>query len=409
MRSDYNSVDNHDLLDLFSENEKIVPFCPNYGNEKAQVIKLSQSLPAQTVQADFLADLINPKYSFSYLCVSDFNSIAYRAAQEVVSSNNPIYNPLYITSEMQGLGKTHFAQAIALAFKEKAKKENNSNFNVCYVSADSFTQEFVTSIKTNTVENFKYKYRKQIDVLVIDDVDKLSGRYKTQTELIFAYEQLTAANKKIIFTSSQPISKLRGFDSKLLSRFGSGLVVSIFEPRVSEIEKIIVKKAGSINLLLTPEMVRFIAINAKANFVEIEGILVKLLVECSLKNKQLSMELLSDLIAETFVREATKIDLKSIELIVCKNYGLTPEQLKSRSRKQQVAEVRMLVMSLSRKYTKMSHCEIGSYYGKNHNTVIHACDTIESKTSKSPIFKLQLEHVEKQLKDLINQAKDVVI
>jgi chromosomal replication initiator protein len=372
-------------------------------NSPAEVIRLSPSIQPRHIQSDFYTDIVNSKFSFEHLHISDFNSIPFGAAKELITAEKPRFNSLFITSEGPGLGKTHIAQAIAIELQK------NKRLNVCYTTAEAFAQEFSTSIKTGAIENFKYKYRKQIDVLIMDDLDQLKGKPKTQFELLFTYEALLNENKKMIFVCNTSPTRLKGIDPRLLSRFQSALVTQISKPRMSEVCEIISKKTAAFNLMLTPEMTRFIAANIKHSITEIEGVIVKLIAEISIRHKPLSMQLLADVLAESSVRSATKLSLENIAQITCKNFGLTPDQIKSKRKKQQIADVRMLVMYFTRKYTDLTQREIGEYYGKKHNAVIHAYDTIESKLNNIPVFKLQVEHIENELKDLANRAANIMV
>ncbi len=317
---------------------------------------------------------LNPKYVFDTFVVGNSNRFAHAAALAVAEAPAKAYNPLFIYGDV-GLGKTHLMQAIAHFILE-----HNPDSKVVYVSSETFTNELINAIKDDTTVEFREKYR-NIDVLLIDDIQFLAKKERTQEEFFHTFNALHESGRQLIISSDRPPKEIPTLEDRLRSRFEWGLITDIQKPDLETRIAILRKKADIENLEIPNEVIIYIANNIKSNIRELEGALTKIIAYSSVVEKELNLELaheaLKDLLSKN-EESNRKIDVNLIQKIVCEYYNLDIEDMKSKKRTQNIAFPRQIAMYLSRELTDLSLPQIGEEFGgRDHTTVIHAHNKIQ--------------------------------
>lgn len=317
---------------------------------------------------------LNPKYVFDTFVVGNSNRFAHAAALAVAEAPAKAYNPLFIYGDV-GLGKTHLMQAIAHFILE-----HNPDSKVVYVSSETFTNELINAIKDDTTVEFREKYR-NIDVLLIDDIQFLAKKERTQEEFFHTFNALHESGRQLIISSDRPPKEIPTLEDRLRSRFEWGLITDIQKPDLETRIAILRKKADIENLEIPDEVIIYIANNIKSNIRELEGALTKVIAYSSVVEKELNLELaheaLKDLLSKN-EESNRKIDVNLIQKIVCEYYNLDIEDMKSKKRTQNIAFPRQIAMYLSRELTDLSLPQIGEEFGgRDHTTVIHAHNKIQ--------------------------------
>ncbi|MGE5486146.1 MAG: chromosomal replication initiator protein DnaA [Ignavibacteriales bacterium] len=330
------------------------------------------SQPAYTQRDDtYSRPPLNPRYTFDTFVVGPSNRFAHAAALAVGDAPARAYNPLFVYGGV-GLGKTHLMQAIGhhvLRDDPRAK--------VVYVSTETFTNELILSIRDRTTFAFRNKYR-NIDVLLIDDIQFLAGKEGTQEEFFHTFDALHQASKQIVISSDRPAREIATLEERLRTRFEWGLTCDIQPPDLETRVAILRKKAYSENLSVPLDVLQYIATQIETNIRELEGALIRVVAYASLTTKpidlSMAVEVLKDVIPAAKPRQVT-IDL--IQKVVAEHYGLDPEDLKEKRRTRNVAFPRQVAMYLARELTDASLPRVGEIFGgRDHTTVIHACDKI---------------------------------
>ena len=359
------------LDDREDDLEKSVPQIEN------PIIKKEYSEPA----CQFSSNL-NPRYLFENFIQGEGNQLA-RAAAVAISENpgKTSFNPLFIYGRV-GLGKTHLMQAIGnrITFKYPSKK-------VIYLSSDIFTVEFVESIQSNTVNKFSNFY-KGMDVLIIDDIQFLIGKEKTQDLFFHIFNTLHQSGKQIILSSDKPPKDLKGLSERLISRFQWGLSADMQPPDLETRIAILKNKSSSYGITLANEILEFIAHNITSNIRELEGCLIKLLASSSLNSKEIDFDLVKKTVKEISTGRQANISIDYITKVVCEFFTVEENKVREKNRKKEVVHARQIAMYLSKKLTKASLKTIGLHFGgRDHSTVIHAFNTVENGISNDIKFK----------------------
>lgn len=333
--------------------------------------------------------LLNPKYIFDTFVIGAGNRFAHAASLAVAEAPAKAYNPLFIYGGV-GLGKTHLMQAIGHYVIQHYKKAK-----VLYISSEKFTNEFINSIRDNKTVEFRNKYR-NIDVLLIDDIQFLAGKEQTQEEFFHTFNALHEANKQIIISSDRPPKEIPTLEDRLRSRFEWGLITDIQPPDLETRIAILRKKAKAENLDIPNQVMSYIASQINTNIRELEGALIRVVAYSSLINKDmnanLAAEALKDIITSSKPRAVT---INDIQRVVADNYNLKVDDLKAKKRTKSVAFPRQIAMHIVRELTDYSLPKIGEEFGgRDHSTVIHACD----KISKQLKIDSDLEHAIKNIK-----------
>jgi chromosomal replication initiator protein len=362
-------------------------------SEEAVTVEKSESDSKNNVQAtDEMIATLNPKYTFDSFVIGNSNRFAHAASLAVAESPAKAYNPLFIYGGV-GLGKTHLMHAIGhfiLLANPRAK--------VVYVSSEKFTNELINSIKDDTNVEFRNKYR-NVDVLLIDDIQFIAGKERTQEEFFHTFNALHEANKQIILSSDRPPKEIPTLEDRLRSRFEWGLIADIQPPDFETRIAILKKKADVEKLDIPNEVMVYIASQIKSNIRELEGALIRIIAYSSLTNREISVDLASEALKDIISNKKTRqINIPYIQETVAAYYNLRVEDLKSQRRTRNVAFPRQIAMYLSRKLTDMSLPKIGEEFGgRDHTTVIHAYEKISDCLQKDESLQSTVNDLSKKI------------
>lgn len=314
---------------------------------------------------------LNPRYVFDSFVVGNSNRMAHAAALAVAEAPARAYNPLFLYGGV-GLGKTHLMHSIAHYILDQ-----NPNAKVIYASSEKFTNELINSIRDDKNESFRNKYR-NIDVLLIDDIQFITGKERTQEEFFHTFNALYEANKQIIICSDRPPKEIQTLEERLRSRFEWGLIADIQSPDLETRIAILRKKAEIENLSVPEDVLLFIAKTVISNIRELEGALNRILAFSSLTNKPITVELANEALKDLISKDKPKIITAEYILDIVANYfHLKPEELISAKRTRNIAYPRQIAMYLCRKLTDLSLPKIGEKFGgRDHTTIIHGFDKI---------------------------------
>lgn len=337
-------------------------------------------------------NFLNSRYTFENFIKGEGNQLASAAAGAI--ADNPggtSFNPFFVYGGV-GLGKTHLIQAIgnkiARNFPEK---------KVIYLSADSFTVEFVESIQSNRVNEFSSFYR-SMDVLIIDDIQFLIGKEKTQDLFFHIFNTLHQSKKQIILSSDKPPKELKGLDERLISRFQWGLTADIQPPELEMRIAILKRKADDYGMTAPQDIIEYIASNITSNIRELEGCLIKLLANASLNSKEITLELAKKTVREIATDRKVNITIEGITKAVCDYLGVAENKIRDKTRKKEIVLARQIAMYFSKELTKSSLKTIGLHFGgRDHSTVIHACSAIEEAKLKDKSLNEILSNIKNQI------------
>ncbi len=322
---------------------------------------------------DFFESNIITKYTFDNFIKGESNQLA-RAAAYAIGENpgGTSFNPLFIYGGV-GLGKTHLIHAIG-----NAVVANNRNKKVHYISADRFTLDFVQSIQFNKKQEFTNRFKK-LDVLIIDDIQGLSGKERTLDEFFFIFNTLHQAGKQIVLTSDRPPNELTGISDRLISRFNWGLTTDIQPPDFETRLAILNKKADSYNIRLTGDMLDYVATHITSNIRELEGVLLKLLAKVSFGPGDINFDMVKKVVREISTTKKVNIGIDVITKVVCEYLKVDEKKIRDKTRKKEIAEARQIAMYLSKMMTNSTLKMIGLHFGgRDHSTVIHAVTEVEN-------------------------------
>lgn len=336
---------------------------------------------------------LNPKYTFDTFVIGNSNSFAHAACVAVAEAPAKSYNPLFLYGGV-GLGKTHLMQAIGHHILD-----NDSTQRVVYVSSEKFTNELVNSIKDDKNEEFRNKYR-NIDVLLIDDVQFIAGKERTQEEFFHTFNTLHEANKQIIISSDRPPKDIPTLEERLRSRFEMGLITDIQPPDFETRIAILRKKAQMDNVSVPDEVTEYIAKNVKSNIRELEGALTRVMAFSSLTKKEISLEVATEALKDILSSYTSEeINVVRIKEKVSEVFNIKMEDFNSKKRTRAIAYPRQIAMYLSRELTDLSLPKIGEEFGgRDHTTVIHACDKISKDIQENIDIRMKIEKITNDLK-----------
>jgi chromosomal replication initiator protein len=328
--------------------------------------------------------------TFDHFVVGASNDFAYKAALDLASDGDRYRNTLFLLSPT-GLGKSHLSQAAGNHILTQ-----NSRVRVCYVTAEDFTNAMVYALRHGTIEQFKEKYRRQCDVLLLEDVQFLSGKEKTQHELGYTLDALLGAEKKLIFTSTHLPDQIPKMDGKLVSRLSSGIISTIekpdFETRVR-----IAKKKGELRSIDIPgDVAEYLAGELTDNIRQLESGVIGIGAKASLLRLPINIKLAEEVV-RNIASQSKKITVRSIQKLVCKHYKLTTEELLSRSRKRSIVQPRQIAMYLARRYTDKSLQTIGRSFNRYHATTLHAVGAVERHIKEKGAVQKQVEFLSGKL------------
>lgn len=333
---------------------------------------------------------LRQKYVFETFVAGKCNALAYNAAKAVAETpGSSRYNPLFLYGGV-GLGKTHLVHSIGNHILDISPE-----LNVMYVSSETFTNEFITAILEQTGPQFKAKYR-NVDVLLIDDVQFLEGKVETQEEMFHTFNDLYSANKQIVLTSDLPPKELTGLEARLTSRFAAGLIADINIPDYETRAAILEKKLQHEQLEIPQSVKEFIVRNIVSNIRDLEGALNKIMAYANLNNTPLSLELAQQALKDQLVNASKPyVTMEYIQQVVASHFRLTTEDLNSHKRTQTIVFPRQIAMYLCRKIMDKSLPDVGKFFGgRDHSTVIHSCNKIANEIEMDEKLRILVEDLE---------------
>ncbi|MCS6886287.1 MAG: chromosomal replication initiator protein DnaA [Acidobacteriota bacterium] len=367
-------------------------------NKRLHIMIEGQELPLQTEESVDLLDYdgedaasrlleldpteapLNPKYLFETFVVGSSNQFAHAAAQAVADAPAKTYNPLYIYGGV-GLGKTHLMHAIGHFIRER-----NKTVKLVYLSSEKFMNELINAIRYDKTLTFREKYR-SIDVLLIDDIQFIAGKERTQEEFFHTFNALYDAQKQIVISSDCPPKEIPTLEERLHSRFEWGLIADIQPPDLETKVAILRRKAEMDNINLSDEVALFIASKIKSNIRELEGSLVRLVAYSSLKKHPIDLNLAREVLRNILEEDNSHTTIEEIQKVVAAHYGLKVSDLKAKNNSRNIAVPRQIAMYLCKILTKASLPEIGREFGgKHHTTVLHSINKIAAMCESDKNF-----------------------
>lgn len=335
---------------------------------------------------------LNAQYTFDSFIEGDCNRLA-RAAGFAVANKPGVtaYNPLFIYSGV-GLGKTHLLQAIGNAIKE-----NSPRRAVLYISSERFINQFVEAVRKGTVNDFMNFYQ-MIDVLLVDDIQFLAGKDKTQENFFHVFNHLRQSGKQIVLASDRSPNEMEGMEERLLSRFKWGLNAHMQTPSYETRKEILKSKMRQNGIEFSEDVVDFIAHNITTNVRELEGALIKLLAQSSLNRRDVDLQLARSMLQNFVDNVSREITVEAIQRIVGEHFAIDVSQLKAKTRKRQIVQARQIAMYFSKEMTRHSLKSIGLHFGgRDHSTVIHAITTVNDLMTTDKSFKQSVNEIRKRI------------
>ena len=386
------------LAGIMSKNIKLIIETMDNGSSGSEAAEEMPAVPAKREQQQLFNENtsvqqpdesnLNPKYVFETFVIGNSNRFAHAAAQAVANDPAHAYNPLFLYGGV-GLGKTHLMHAIGNRIKQ-----NNTSMKVLYTSSEKFTNEIINSIQNKTTEAFRQKYR-NIDCLIIDDIQFLKGKEQTQVEFFHTFNALKDADKQIIISSDRPPREIETLEDRLRSRFDQGLTADIQTPDLETRMAILRTKAASDNIVLPTEVITLLATNIATNIREIEGAYNKIVAYTSLMHMPITVEtaqkVLSDMGNDIKTRTIT---YEGIIKVVADHYNVKQDELFNKKRTQNIAFPRQVAMYLCRELADLSYPRIGELFGgRDHTTVIHAYEKISNFKNSNLAFQNELQEI----------------
>ncbi len=343
-------------------------------------------------QTEKLVSQLNPRYVFDSFVIGNSNRFAHAASLAVAEAPARAYNPLFIYGGV-GLGKTHLMHAIGHYIINQ-----NPSLKVLYVSSERFTNELINAIKDDKNELFRARYR-NIDILLIDDIQFIGGKERTQEEFFHTFNALYEANKQIIMSSDRPPRDMTTLEERLRSRFEWGLTADIQSPDLETRIAILQKKAQLEKMVIPNDVMVFIADNIASNIRELEGALNKVIAFSSLTGKDITLDSATEALSEMLAAHSNKvIDCSSIMDAVARFFDVKMADFKSKSRSRDVTYPRQIAMYLCRDMTDLSLPKIGAVFGgRDHTTVMHACDKINEERQNNPDTRRAVEELKRNI------------
>jgi chromosomal replication initiator protein len=350
-----------------------------------------EGIPSSQARLDFdsVSHQLNPRYTFETFIVGGSNQFAHAAAQAVAEQPSKSYNPLFLYGGV-GLGKTHLMQAIGHSLKKR-----NPALRLTYVSAEKFTNEVIASLRFDRMSSFRDRFR-TMDVLMVDDIQFIATRERTQEEFFHTFNALYDQQKQIVISSDCPPKEISAIEERLRSRFEWGLIADIQPPDLETKIAILQKKAENERVRLADDVAEYIARSIKSNIRELEGALIRLVAFSSLTGAEVNLATAQQVLKNIIEIQEKKVTIEQIQKRVGEHFGLRAQDLKVRSNSKVIAFPRQVAMFLVKQLTSASLPEIGRQFGgKHHTTVLHSINKIET-----------LRRVDKDLNKTINRLLD---
>jgi chromosomal replication initiator protein len=358
-------------------------------------------LPEKALQAEATAaaSQLSGRYTFSNFVIGKSNELAAAAAHAVADAPGKVYNPLFIYGQT-GLGKTHLMQAIAHRILQTSPR-----IRLAFIGTEQFTNELVSSIQGRTTQEFRRRYR-EIDLLLVDDIHFLKSKEATQEEFFHTFNALYEAGRQIVLTSDRPPSDISGLETRLVSRFQWGMVADIEQPDLEHRTAILKNKAilDHLELTIPDDVIGFIAENVRSSVRELEGSIIRLLAYASLKHRNVTIELAREALRDKLKTndqagpERADLSMPSIQIAVAKEWGVTPEGLRSKVRTKNLTVPRQVSMFLIRELLGLQLVEIGNAFGgRDHSTVIHSLDRVQQQLANDTTFRSRVQRLRHHL------------
>ena len=347
---------------------------------------------------------LSDRYTFDYFVIGKSNELAAAAAHAVAQAPGKVYNPLFIYGDT-GLGKTHLMQAIAHEILVRRPETR-----ITFIGTEQFTNELVAAIQNRTTADFRRRFR-ETDLLLVDDVHFLKGKEAMQEEFFHTFNALYEGGRQIVLTSDRPPSEIPGLEARLVSRFQWGMVADIEMPDLEHRIAILRQKAQLDHLELTipEEVIRFIAENVRSSVRELEGSIIKLLAYASLKHREITVEVARDALrdklrpADGAAAAGPALNTFAIQQAVAREWGVTTEGLRSKTRTKNLTVPRQIAMHFMRDLLGMQLVEIGAAFGgRDHSTVIHSLERVAAMMKEDPAFAQRIGRVQSALESLRN-------
>jgi chromosomal replication initiator protein len=335
---------------------------------------------------------LNPSYTFDRFIEGDCNRLARSASWAIAKQPGATsFNPFLVYGGV-GLGKTHLVQAIGNYARSQGFVDT-----CLYVSSERFTSEFVHAIQHNRVAEFSMFYR-QIDLLIVDDVQFFSGKEKTQEEFFHIFNTLHQSGKQIVLCSDRPPRDIQGIEERLLSRFQWGLSADVQPPELETRIAILQRKAEDDGIEIDQDVIEFIGHNVKSNIRELEGALIRLLAHSTLHRREIDLVLAKEVLRDLIKETRANLTIDDIQRIVCEYFKISPDLVRAKTRKREVVQARQAAMYFCKQLTQHSLKTIGLHFGgRDHSTVIHACQTVNDQMDTDP-----------QVRDTINDLRHLL-
>ncbi len=335
---------------------------------------------------------LNPKYTFDNFVAGQSNQFAHAAAMAVAESLGKTYNPLFIYGGV-GLGKTHLITAIGNRIADK-----RHDFNILYVPSEQFTNEVVSAVRHGKTEELKGRYR-NLDLLLIDDVQFIENKTATQEELFYTINTLYEKQKQIVLSSDRPPKEIKNITDRLRSRFSMGLIADIQPPEIELRMAIMQKKAEMERIHLTDDVINFLASKIKSNVRELEGCLIRLGAQSALTGEPIDVAMAKNILKDIISDDDKPITIDQIQRVVADFFGIKNQDMKSKKRTKEIALPRQAAMYLGKQLTESSLSDIGKNFGgKDHATVIYACKQIEERRAKDEEFNRKIDNLINRIK-----------
>ncbi|MHA7877356.1 MAG: chromosomal replication initiator protein DnaA [Bacteroidota bacterium] len=386
------------IVDQGSTNQK--PFtiklplhAPTYNNQPIAEPSFKNPFALKNIGSAGQSSYLNPNYTFDTFIEGSCNQLAKSAAQAIAKKpGGTSFNPFMIYGGV-GLGKTHIVQALGNEIKTLFSEKF-----ILYVSSEQFTTQFIEALRNNSMQDFSHFYL-QADLLIIDDVQFLAGKEKTQEIFFHIFNHLHQAGKQIVMTSDCPPRELKGLQERLISRFKWGLTADLQQPDFETRVAIIQSKMEADGIHMTDELVQYVAHSVDTNIRELEGVLISLIAHASLNKEEINLELAKQVLKNIVQEIHTEVSIDYIQKTVATHYSISLEDLKSKSRKRELVTARQIAMYFAKKYTNHSLKSIGYYFGgRDHSTVIHALQTVNDMLDTEPHFKLSFKDLQRKIK-----------
>jgi len=382
------------LYEITGEELSVKFIIPQNQNESENDVALPpKKVKKDDDHGDFPQGILNQKYTFDTFVIGSGNRFAHAASLAVAEAPAKAYNPLFIYGGV-GLGKTHLMHAIG-----HYVLDHNPAAKVVYLSSEKFTNEFINSIRDNKAENFRNKYR-NVDILLIDDIQFLAGKESTQEEFFHTFNALHEESKQIIISSDRPPREIPTLEDRLRSRFEWGLITDITPPDLETRIAILRKKAKAEGLDIPNEVMLYIANQIDSNIRELEGALIRVVAYSSLINKDINADLAAEALKDIIPSSKPKvITIHEIQKVVGEHFSIKLEDFKAKKRTKSVAFPRQIAMYLSRELTDYSLPKIGEEFGgRDHTTVIHAHEKISKLLQADATLQKQMKELHEILK-----------